>query len=157
VGEAPPRVPGRSSDRMTKPAAKKPPAVPSELPAENEPETRRPSRRTEPQDEEDWDALRVSKLENPALSITSMAIGITAAVLGLLGPCCCVGAFASPLALLGGVAAIILGVVGMKRGGQTYAYVGIGLGGFAVLFGLFTLALTILGMGINVFGNMGKR
>jgi hypothetical protein len=153
--DAPAGEPGRVGSRTTSPVAKKPPSVPSELPAENEPETRR-SRRHADRDDDDWQDLGIEK-ENVALSITSMAIGIASAVLGVLGSCCCMGAFASPLAILGGVAAIILGVVGMKRGGQTYAYVGIGLGGFAVLFGLFMLAMALLGVGVNLFGNMGKR
>jgi hypothetical protein len=127
------------------------------LPEENEPETRRRPRPTEPGDEDEWDRLGIEK-ENTALSITSMAVGIASAVLGILSPCCCVGAIGAPVALIGGVAAIILGVVGVKRGGQVYAYTGIALGGVGVLLALASLAMMILGVGAQFIpGVVNKR
>jgi len=141
------REPRRASSRIKKPTAERaPPPVPRELPEENEPETRRRPRPTEPGDEDEWDRLGIEK-ENTALSVASMSVGIASAVLGLMATCCCVGAVASPAAIIGGATAIILGVVGMKRGGHVYAYTGIALGGVGILLGLTYLAMFVLGMG----------
>jgi serine/threonine protein kinase len=130
--------------------------------AEELPETEEAPRRgarppaLPPEEEEDWGDLRISKQEQPGLSIASMVVGIVSAVLGLFGNCCCFGYVASPVAILSGAAAIVLGFIGMKRGGRAYAYTGIALGAVGVLLALASFALLALGMGINLWNLKGR-
>jgi serine/threonine protein kinase len=98
----------------------------------------------------DDDPLIVQK-EDTMLSMISMIVGIASAVLAVFSMCCC-GVVTGPVAGIGGGAAIVLGVMGHKRGGRNYAVTGISLGVVAVLLALASLALFGLGMGMNLLG-----
>jgi hypothetical protein len=105
--------------------------------------------------DDDLRELRALKQEDTMLSVISMILGIVSAVFGVFSMCCCGGAMTSPIAGIGGAAAIVLGVMGQKRGGRNYAITGISLGIVGVLFALAALALLVLGLGLNFFGPGG--
>jgi eukaryotic-like serine/threonine-protein kinase len=125
-----------------------PPPVPQE---EVEPE-RAPRRRRLDDDEDDQLDLRRLKNEDVNLSLASMITGIVSVVFGVLGNCCCGGLAVMPLAALGGMTAIGLGIAGLKRGGRVYAQVGIGLGSAALVLVATSILLFALGMGIQLMG-----
>jgi hypothetical protein len=123
-----------------------------------EPDEARPSRRKQAVGDEDRDDLRdlrVLKKEDTMLSVISMILGIVASVFGVFSMCCCGGVMTSPIAGIGGAAAIVLGVMGQKRGGRGYAVTGISLGVVGVLFALGSIAFLALGIGMNMFGAAG--
>jgi serine/threonine protein kinase len=104
-------------------------------------------------DEKRDDAFDALQKEDTMLSTISMIVGIASAVFGVLSLCCCgVGPFMSPIAGIGGGAAIVLGVMGHKRGGQNYAVTGISLGIVGVLLALATIAFFLFGLSINLLG-----
>jgi DNA-binding helix-hairpin-helix protein with protein kinase domain len=80
------------------------------------------------------------------LSVSSMVIGIVSAVIAVVSLCCVASV---PVSAFGGSAAIVLGVFGLKRGGQPYAYTGIVLGTVAVFFALAALGLYAFVVGSN--------
>jgi hypothetical protein len=103
------------------------------------------------------DALDLLNKEDTMLSLISMILGIVSAVFGVFSMCCCVvGPYMSPIAGLGGGAAIVLGVMGHKRGGRNYAVTGISLGSVGVLLALATIAFFIFGLSMNMLGP-GRR
>jgi serine/threonine protein kinase len=137
------------------------PAVPPSrrhrrVPEENEPTPRhrRHADRGEDQDD-DLSDLRELQKEDTTLSLISMIVGIVATSSGVLAMCCCGGMFLTPVAGVGGAAAIVMGVMGRKRGGQRFAVAGISLGIMGVLFALASLAFLGMGIGINWFGAGG--
>ncbi len=88
--------------------------------------------------------------EDTTLSLTSMIVGIASASCAPIAACCCFSSMLSPLVLLGGVAAIILGIFGLQRGGRNYAVIGITLGAAAVAAAAASLAFFVLGISMNV-------
>jgi predicted Zn finger-like uncharacterized protein len=114
-----------------------------------------PRRREVPQEEDDGDndrdqRRRAGPPPSSALSQASMIVGIVSVAAGVLGSCCCnVGL---PVSGVGGASAIVLGVVGMKRGGRAQAQAGIALGVAAVCLTLLSLVLLILGTGLSLLG-----
>jgi predicted Zn finger-like uncharacterized protein len=78
------------------------------------------------------------KGEQTGLSLTSMILGIVS----LVCSCFSVGScFVAPLPFLCAVAAIVLGFIGMKKGGKNMAITGICCGGGSILL---TIVLTIV-------------
>jgi serine/threonine protein kinase len=93
----------------------------------------------------------VAQPEDIGLSVGSMSVGIIGLWLSILTLCCF--SLLTPLPMVCGVAAIVMGVKGLKRGGQPYAYTGIGTGAGALTIALMGLALFVLGMIMNLTGN----
>jgi serine/threonine protein kinase len=116
---------------------------------DEEPAPRRKRRDVE-EGEDDLD-LRLPKREETGLSVTSMVLGIVGASVGVVGLCCC-GMLGTPIPFVCGTGAIVLGVMGMSRGGRTQAQVGIALGAVAVVLVLVFFAVTLLGMGAGLIG-----
>jgi serine/threonine protein kinase len=123
------------------------PTAPPPLPDEEEPAPRR-RRRYEEQDDEALDIRRPIR-EDTNLSMAAMITGIVSVVLGVFANCCCAGGAMMPLAACGGLAAIVLGVLGLKRGGRLQAQVGIALGSAALVLVLTSVLLVMLGIGLQ--------
>src|SRR5207253_4977491 len=108
------------------------PAPPKRDRREEEPRRRKRRAAESGEADPEWGDLQISR-DDPGLSIASMIVGIASLVLGVFSLCCCGGAFTAPVGGICGVGAIGLGVVGMKRGGRTYAHTGIALGAVGLL------------------------
>lgn len=128
------------------------PTAPPPLPGEEEEELAPRRRRRDDEDEDDDLDVRRLKREDINISLASMITGIVSVAFGVLSNCCCGGMATLPLAVLGGSAAIVLGVVGLKRGGKVYAQVGIGLGAATLVLALMALMLLTLGVGVQILG-----
>jgi serine/threonine protein kinase len=101
-------------------------------------------------DDDERDRPRIARGRNETtMSLVSMVLGIASAVVSLFGFCCCsyVGV---PLGIVGGSAAIFLGVMGMKRGGKQYAVTGITLGVAALVLVFMAFVLTMTGLAANL-------
>ncbi len=161
VGAVATTPPALTGEVLLEPAYAIAPAVPPPIQRE-EPERREeeyeeyeeeraPSRRRRSgryDEDDEWDPDDIAKEETSGMSQAAMITGIVSASLSVLSMCCC--NFLMPLAAAGGLAAIGLGVVGMKKGGRSQAQTGIALGAAALLLTLMSLALLLLGLGINL-------
>lgn len=90
--------------------------------------------------------------ESVGLSVTSLVLGGSSFVFGA-GSCCCPLVTAS-LAFLLAIAAIVLGIIGMKQGGKVMAIIGMSLGGVGILLAILWIILTFV---LAVGGNMGNN
>jgi hypothetical protein len=110
------------------------PKAPRRDPEEEE----RPSRRhwEDEDDDEDEDFRDLRRLrdeeEQKGLSLASMILGIVAISSATLGAVCC-GMFSTPISLICGIVAVILGLIGKNRGGRPLAITGISLGAAAAV------------------------
>jgi predicted Zn finger-like uncharacterized protein len=113
-------------------------------------------------DEEDYDddadddrpRKRIKKRsseESVALSATSLGLGIGSSVFGA-GSCCCT-IVTAPLAFILGIAALVLGIIGMKKGGKVMAIIGMSLGGVGIVLALLWIILTVVFAVSGGFGN----
>jgi predicted Zn finger-like uncharacterized protein len=109
-------------------------------------------------DDDDEDARRRKKIkkkssqESVGLSVTSLSLGGASFIFGA-GSCCCPILTAS-LAFILGVTAIVLGIIGMKKGGKVMAIIGMSLGGVGILLALLWIILTVV---FAVGGGMGNN
>jgi serine/threonine protein kinase len=130
--------------------------APAAPPLPDEEEEARPRRRRRHEDEDEDDDIDIRRpprrRADVNLSMASMITGIASLVFGVIANCCC-GMAMMPLAGIGGTAAIIMGVMGLKRGGRVYAYWGIGLGAASLVLAASALALTVLGMSLQFMGH----
>jgi serine/threonine protein kinase len=111
-----------------------PAPAPPPLPREHADEEEEPRRRAWERDDdhdEDWDRLRIEKQEAPGMSLASMIVGICAATLPVI--LCYIGAVPGAIC---GIVAIVLGVIGRKRGGASFALTGIICGSAGLLISL---------------------
>jgi hypothetical protein len=126
-------------------APPRPPRRPSEPEPEEPPPPRRP-RRADADD--DWDNVRPRRRqdhESVGLSVASMVLGIVSAVTSTLGSPCCCGLLGTPLPILCGGIAVVMGLAGMAQGGRAYAYTGMGLGAAGLVI---ALGWILLGIGV---------
>jgi hypothetical protein len=90
--------------------------------------------------------LRHQGAEDVGLSLSSMIVGIVAVFSATCFAVMC-GLFSTPVTGICGVTAVVLGIVGMRRGGRHYAIIGITLGSVAMLLaascGLFGGAMVV--------------
>jgi predicted Zn finger-like uncharacterized protein len=108
------------------------------------------------EDDQDEDRPRKKRKANGpqesiGFSVTSMVLGIVSVLTGG-GSCCCVYLMV-PLTVLLAATAIVLGVIGMKKGGKVMAIVGISLGGLGLLLSLLWTILVIIGFAAGGMGN----
>jgi hypothetical protein len=106
---------------------------------EDRPRSRRSWRDEEEDDFDDDDRalhrIRHMREEDTGLSISSMVVGIVAAAFGTCGAVAC-GLLSVPVTGLCGLIAVILGLVGIRRGGRQFALTGITLGSIAMVLAL---------------------
>jgi serine/threonine protein kinase len=133
------------------------PDAPPRTPRRDEIEAERARRRARYAPDEfddDLEPLPDLKREQTAMSQASLIVGIASIVVSVFGLCCC-SAIGTPLATVGGVAAIGLGYAALKQGGgRVNAQTGIACGSAALLLVVVQVGLMLLGLGINLLGGV---
>jgi hypothetical protein len=118
--------------------------------------SRRDDEDDDDRDEEDDDLgsprrRRIARDPVNNLAMTSMVMGIVSVSLSGLGCCCgACGIFIEVVAMVCGIIAIALGVMGKTPGSETYAQTGIICGSVSLALGILAIVVIILWVGVNV-------
>jgi hypothetical protein len=104
-------------------------------------------------DDDEFGTIRIPRVEQSSLSLTAMIFGITSAVSGSVGACCC-GIFIAPITAVCAITAIVLGIMGLSRGSRGFALAGIILGSVSLLLALAWTVFFIAVGGADLVGNV---